>query len=105
MVSPDTFRKMALALAAAEESPHFEKASFRIRRKIFATLSEKENRVMLRLSPADQSVYCLYAPCFSPVPGTWGKSGATFVALEGVKKDVLHEALQAAYTFVASPKK
>jgi hypothetical protein len=33
MVSQNNFRKMALALAGAEESPHFDKASFRIGKK------------------------------------------------------------------------
>jgi hypothetical protein len=89
---------MALALAGAEESPHFDKASFRIGKKIFATLWEKENRAMVKLSPADQSVYCMYdASSFSPVPGSWGAGGATFVELGKVKTAVLKEALAAAH--------
>ena len=89
---------MALALAGTEESPHFDKASFRIKKKIFATLWEKENRVMLKLPPEEQSVYCLYDPLsFSPVPGSWGAKGATFVQLATVKAVVLKEALEAAY--------
>lgn len=101
MVSKDSFRKMALGLQEAAESPHFDKASFRIGKKIFATLWEKENRAMLKLSPEDQSVYCLFDPLsFSSVPGTWGAGGATFVALDQVKKDVLKEALTAAHSLL-----
>ncbi len=98
MVSKVSFRKMALALSGTSQSPHFDKVSFRIGKKIFATLWEKENRAMLKLSPADQSVYCLYAPSvFSPVPGTWGAGGATFVDLSAAKTAVLKEALLAAH--------
>ena len=38
MVSIDTFRKLALSFDEAVEQPHFEKPSFRVNKKIFATL-------------------------------------------------------------------
>jgi len=44
MVSIETFRQLALSFPDAEELPHLEKASFRIRKKIFATLDVKNNR-------------------------------------------------------------
>ena len=37
MVSVETFRQMALSLKDATEEPHFDKASFRANKKIFAT--------------------------------------------------------------------
>jgi predicted DNA-binding protein (MmcQ/YjbR family) len=106
MPSQNSFRKMALSLPDSEESPHFDKASFRIGKKIFATLWEKENRAMLKLSPVEQSVYCQFDPgSFSPVPGTWGAGGATFVALGKVKTEVLKEALSAAHSLLVKGKK
>jgi hypothetical protein len=81
MVSLDNFRKLALSFPDAEEQPHFHLASFRVKKKIFATLWEKENRAMLKLSLVDQSVFCTYHDVFSPVPGGWGTKGATFVDL------------------------
>lgn len=99
MVTQATFRKMALSFPGAEEQPHFHLASFRVKKKIFTTLWEKENRAMLKLSLVDQSVFCAFenGTVFFPVPGGWGKKGATFVDLSKVRKDMLKDALTTAY--------
>ncbi len=98
MITQDEFKKIALAFPDANEQPHFTIPSFRVNNKIFATLWEKENKAMLRLTPVQQSVYCsLDNTIFSPVNGSWGKQGATFVELTKVKKKVLQEALALAY--------
>ncbi len=103
MVSIDTFRKMALALPDAEEAPHFEKTSFRIHKKIFVTLNEGENRCCVKLSPIDQSVFCLYdKTVIYPVPNKWGTLGWTLINLANVKKTMLKDALTTAYNEVAS---
>jgi hypothetical protein len=39
-VTPDDARRLALSLPEAAEAPHFEKMSFRVRGRIFATLTE-----------------------------------------------------------------
>jgi hypothetical protein len=102
MVKIGDFRKMALALPDAVELPHFHLASFRVRKKIFATLWQKENRAMLKLTPVSQSVFCAYDKAiFFPVPGAWGKQGATFVELAKVRKDMFRDALKTAYEEVA----
>jgi hypothetical protein len=99
MVSTSEFRTFALALPETIELPHFDLASFRIKKKIFATLSEKNNRAMVSLSPLSQSVFCAYdETVFYPVPGGWGKKGATYVDLAKVKKAMLKDALKTAYT-------
>lgn len=41
MISAQTVRKLALAFYEAEEFPHFDKTSFRVKKKVFATLNEK----------------------------------------------------------------
>ena len=98
MVSLNEFRKLALEFPGSEEQPHFHLASFRFKKKIFATLWEKENKAMLKLPVTDQSVFCTYDnTVFYPVNGTWGKQGATFVDLAKVKKNILKEALKIAY--------
>jgi predicted DNA-binding protein (MmcQ/YjbR family) len=104
MVSINNFRKLALSFPDAEEHPHFHLASFRVKKKIFATLWEKENRAMLKLSLVDQSVFCTYHEVFSPVPGGWGTKGATFVDLGKVRSDMFKDALQAAYTLAITKK-
>ena len=106
MVNIETFRKLALSLPDTEEQPHFHLASFRVKKKIFATLWEKENRAVLKLSLIDQSVFCSYdRTVFFPVPGAWGKKGATFVELKKVRKDMFRDALTTAYNLVAAKTK
>jgi predicted DNA-binding protein (MmcQ/YjbR family) len=106
MVDVATFKKWALALPDAVEAPHFEKASFRVNKKIFATLDLKNNRAMLKLPLAEQSVFCTYDKnVFFPVPGFWGKQGATFVDLEKVRKDMFKDALKTAYEGIILAKK
>ncbi len=103
MVSIKTFRKLALSFPDTDEHPHFHLQSFRIKKKIFATLWQKENRAMLKLSLINQSVFCAYdTVVFFPVPGGWGKQGATFVDLKKVRKAMLTDALTTAYDDVVS---
>ena len=58
MVSVTEFRNWALSLPGTEELPHFHLASFRVKKKIFATLGEQDKHAMLKLSLTDQSVFC-----------------------------------------------
>jgi len=96
MTAIESFREIALSFPGVEEHPHFDKPSFRFKKKIFATLWEKEQRGMVRLSIIDQSVFCSNE-AFYPVPGGWGRQGATFVDLLKVKKGMLKDALMTAY--------
>jgi predicted DNA-binding protein (MmcQ/YjbR family) len=57
MVSIDTFRKLALSFPEATEEPHFEKTSFRVKKKIFATYNEKYKRACVKLSEIDHDVF------------------------------------------------
>ena len=38
-MSPEAFRALALSLTGSHEEPHFERTSFRVGKKIFATMS------------------------------------------------------------------
>lgn len=105
MVSIQTYRKMALSFPEVIELPHFDRASFRVRKKIFSTILEKDRLVMVKLSLADQFVFCaIDAAMIYPVPGGWGKTGATYIDLSLVKLDLLRDALTRAYCS-AAPKK
>src|SRR5664279_208431 len=98
MVSIETFRQLALSFPDAIELPHFELTSFRVKKKIFATWHQKDNRGMLKLPFVDQSVFCSYDnTVFFPVPGSWGTNGATFVDLKKVNKNIFKDALRIAY--------
>jgi hypothetical protein len=96
---------MALSFPDSEEQPHFHISSFRFKKKIFATMWEKENKAMLKLSLISQSVFCSCdSLIFYPVPGGWGKQGATFVNLGKVRKDMFKDALTTAYREVSAKK-
>ena len=98
MVDFETFKKMALSFPDTEEQPHFHLTSFRFKNKIFATYHSKEQRAMIRLTLISQSVFCAYnSSIFYPVPGGWGKKGATYVDLKKVRKDIFKDALSISY--------
>jgi hypothetical protein len=98
MVTPETFRDMALDFPDTVELPHFELTSFRVKKKIFATLDVQRNRVCLMLSEVDQSVFSAFdKSVIYPVPNKWGLRGATYVELSAVRKNVLQDALKHAY--------
>ncbi|MCB0688503.1 MAG: MmcQ/YjbR family DNA-binding protein [Saprospiraceae bacterium] len=102
MPSIAEFVEIVRGFPEVEEKPHFEKISFRVKNKILATLSEKDYRITLKLSEADQDVYGLFDPSsIYPVPNKWGKQGWTFVELNTVHRDILMDALKSAYTCVA----
>lgn len=105
MVTPATVRTLALSFPETGEQPHFERKAFRVRGKIFATLDEKLNRVMVRLTPEDQSVFCaIDKSMIYPVPGGWGRGGATYIELRRVRKPLFRDALTTAYCTVAPAK-
>ncbi len=98
MVSETAFRKIALSLPEVIEEPHFEKISFRVRKKIFATLDRKNSRACLKLSLINQNVFSAYdKSVIFPVPNKWGKQGWTFVDMKKVRKDLFVDALTTAY--------
>ncbi len=110
MVNNEAFRQMALSFTGTIEAPHFDRTSFRANKKIFATLQEKNTIAMIKLSPADQYVFCnADKAAVYPVPGGWGLKGATYVDLKKVKKTLLKEILTIAYNSITvkakAPKK
>ena len=103
MVTIADFRAMALSFPETVELPHFDLASFRVNKKIFATVSEKHERAMLKLPLIEQSVFCSFdATVIYPVPGAWGKKGATYFELKKIRKPMLKDALTVAYSALAS---
>jgi hypothetical protein len=106
MVSTTSFCNAALAFTDVVEQPHFEKTSFRIKGKIFATMDIANKQASLKLPPNEQSVYLLMKPPFaSPATGAWGKQGWTRFDLTKVPAPVMREALKTAYNTVVPVKK
>ena len=87
MVTIETVRQFALSFPETDEHPHFDRRAFRVKKKIFATLSEKDHTLSLKLTLVDQSVFCAFDPSvIYPVPGGWGRMGFTMVNLKKVRK-------------------
>lgn len=105
MVTIEILRKVALSFPEATEEPHFEKISFRVKKKIFATYDEKNQRVCIKLSEIDQDIFSLADKTIVyPVDSKWGKQGWTLIEMNKVHKDLFVDALTTAYCEVA-PKK
>ena len=103
-VAPQRARELALGLPGASEAPHFHRQAFRTPRKTFATLGEAARDINLMLDPDLRDFYCEQAPeAFSPVPGGWGRMGATRCDLAAVDEPTLLSALMAAHR-LAEPK-
>jgi predicted DNA-binding protein (MmcQ/YjbR family) len=105
MVSIATARALAAAFEAASEEPHFEKTSFRVNKKIFLTIDEKNTRACIKLNASDQSVFSAFDNAvFYAIPNTWCKQGWTFIELKKVRKDMFLDALTCSYCEVAPEK-
>ena len=105
MISLRSFRKVALSFPGTTEQPHFEKTSFRVAKKIFATLDTGNKIASIKLSIIEQDVFCAFdKTIIYPVPNTWGKQGWTCINLKKVQKEMLVDALTTAWLCVA-PKK
>jgi hypothetical protein len=102
MVTVTKFKSIALAFPGVTEQPHFEKTSFRTRKKIFATFSLEPQRATVKLSPIDQSVFCAFDKnIIYPVDSKWARQGWTHVELKTVKKNMLKDLLKCAYEEVS----
>ncbi|MEO5942189.1 MAG: MmcQ/YjbR family DNA-binding protein [Ferruginibacter sp.] len=105
MISINKFRKLALSFPEAMEELHFEKASFRVKKKIFATYDEEKNIACIKLSQIDQHVFSKAGKLIIyPVENKWGKQGWTIIEMKNVNADLFTDALTTAYCEVA-PKK
>lgn len=104
-MTPEQFRKLALALPEAVESEHMSHPDFRIRKKVFATLGPDGDWGMVKLTPAQQASWGKREPeVFEPVPGAWGERGCTRVVLAAAKSASVRRALVEAW-FNTAPKR
>ncbi|MDB5031748.1 MmcQ/YjbR family DNA-binding protein [Mucilaginibacter sp.] len=105
MITIETVRQIALALPGTVEYDHFGKPAFKANNRIFATIWVPEQRVMVKLSPIDQSVFSAFNPAvIYPVPNKWGLQGCTFFELKEVRRDMLADALTTAWQAVTAKK-
>jgi hypothetical protein len=98
-VNTKDFRRIALSLEGAEEGSHMGHPDFRVGGGIFATLAAIDKGFgNLMLEPEQQKAFVEELPeVFLPVPGGWGRMGATHVRLSAANEDLLRGALQVAW--------
>jgi hypothetical protein len=101
MVTEKQLQKIATSFDNVSEEPHFEKTSFRIKKKIFASYDSKTKLVCVKLNVIDQAGFCSFDKAvIYPVPNKWGQQGWTFINLEKVLEETLTDALETAYKTV-----
>ena len=105
MVTIEILRKIALSFPEVTEEPHFEKSSFRIKKKIFATYDDIKKRACIKLSVIDQDVFSSAdKTIIYPVDNKWGKQGWTLIEMKKVNKSLFIDAVTTAYCEVAPEK-
>ena len=98
-------RALALSLPEVEEHPHFDRTSFRVRGKIFSTMTADGEQVMVKLPlEIKAAVEQAHPDAFVPLPGAWGRSGATLLVIAAMKDDEMADLVRLAWKQVA-PKK
>lgn len=102
MLGAADIRRLALAFEGAEESPHFEKVSFRIKKKIFATLQEEKELFFVKLTLIDQEVFHRFRPgSIAAVPNKWGQQGWTQFCYPKLPESLVQDALTLSYCAIA----
>lgn len=102
MIKIERATELALSFEGVKKLPHFDKISFRVKNKIFATLNPLHNRASVKLSEIDQSVFCSFdANVIYPVPNKWGKQGWTLINLKNINEALFLDALTTAYQHVS----
>jgi hypothetical protein len=93
------FKRIALSLEGAEEGSHMGAVDFRVGGRIFATLAAvKQGYGNVMLTPEQQAMFVQELPeVFLPIPGGWGRGGATHIRLESANEDVVAGALRVAW--------
>ena len=101
----DDIRALALSLPLAEEHLHFDSPSFRVKGKIFATLSRGGDGLVLKLLPEiKESLRQSDPDAARPLPGGWDKGGWTLIAFGSMEDAKLADLIRLAWRQVA-PKK
>ncbi len=96
-MTPARFRKLVLSFEGVVEVPHMDRAAFRTKRKIFATLGT-DKRANLMVHPAERRDALLdaYPDVFFSLGG-WTRLGYLAVDLASVPEELLRELVEDAW--------
>jgi hypothetical protein len=102
-MTPDDFRRLALSQPGTVETSRRDHSDFRVFRKSFASFEGPAYSVAtIQLTPEQQAMFVQAAPsAFMPVPGGWGRLGATNVVLAHAEEAVVKSALMLAWRNIA----
>jgi hypothetical protein len=104
-VTPDDFRRLALALPEAVEQGHMGHPDFRVGGKIFAGLDQSGLRATVKLTPDQQDVLISAEPgMFTPCAGVWGMRGWSHLVLAVADEETAASALRMAWRNTAPAK-
>jgi hypothetical protein len=98
-MTANDFRKLALSFPEVIESAHMRHPDFRVGGRIFATLGYPDKDwAMVKLTRDEQKEFVQSNPgVFKLVKGAWGRQGATTIYMATAKREVVREALTAAW--------
>jgi hypothetical protein len=101
-MTPEDIRAVALSLPEAVEQPHFEKTSFRVRGKIFATVTPDGARLWLKLPEEIKATLKESDPAaILPLPGACDRGGSTLIEVARMDAAKLADLVRLAWRQVA----
>ena len=104
-ISAARARRLLLDFDNVSEAPHFDRVAFRTPRRTFATLANDGSDVNFMLDLVQQETFCEMAPhALAPVPGGWGRMGATRCELKKIDEPTFLAALDAAHARASEPR-
>jgi len=100
------FRKAALSLPGATESPHFERTSFRAGTKIFATMTRAGDEAMVRVRPRDKLEALLQGKpeVFFSYGGWTERFGSVGIRLRAAPVALVTQLIRDAFDEVSEPR-
>src|SRR5206468_11211754 len=103
-MKPDALRTFALSLPEAHEQPHFERTSFRVGKKIFATMTRDGSEAMVKLAVLEEVEELLaQQPEVFFSYGKWTeRHGALGLRLSKVSASLMRALVTAAWQGVAT---
>jgi uncharacterized protein YdeI (YjbR/CyaY-like superfamily) len=101
-MTPKAFRALCLSMSESHEEPHFERVSFRVAKKIFATMTPDGEEAMVRATPDGALALIEGSPdVFFSYGGFTTRNGSLGVHLARASAPVLTELVTMAWRSVA----
>ncbi len=100
MTAVKQIQDVALSLPEAHEQPHFDKTSFRVGKRIFATLDAEAKTLVLKIPVDDQEVLLQSHPDVFAT-NAWSAQGWLEARVAALDPDMLREVLEDSWRRIA----